>query len=81
MHANQYARRLRAAGPRGRGALKRWAAASKGRLRAAELSLLSLTVARRVGAQVVAAYTGRGQRTALNGKDARTGAEALAVGL
>ena len=30
-----------------------------------------------VGAQVVAAYSGRGQRTALNGKDARRGAEAV----
>ena len=66
------------AGPRGRGALKRWAAASKGKLRADCLPLLSLTVARRVGAQVVAAFTGRGQRTALNGKEARSGAEAVA---
>lgn len=68
-------------GPRGRGALKRWAAASEGRFRADCLPLLSLTVARRVGAQVVAAYTGRGQRKALNGKDARSSAEALAVSL
>lgn len=68
-------------GPRGRGALKRRAAASKGEFRADCLPLLSLTVARRVGAQVVAAYTGRGQRTALDGKDARTGAEALDVSL
>ena len=68
-------------GPRGRGALKRWAAASKGRLDADCLARLALTASRRVGAQVVAAFTGRGQRTALNGKDARTGAEALAVSL
>ena len=64
-------------GPRGRGALKRWAAASKGAFRVDCLPLLSLTVARRVGSQAVAAYTGRGQRTALNGKDARRGAEAV----
>ena len=64
-------------GPRARGALKRWTAASKGKLRPDCLQVLALTVARRAGAQVVAAYTGRGQRTALNGKDARRGVEAV----
>ena len=64
-------------GPRARGALKRWTAASKGKLRPDCMQLLALAVARRAGAQVVAAYTGRGQRTALNGKDARRGVEAV----
>ena len=50
-------------GKRGLAALKRWAAASQGRLNANELlSFLSLAVTRRVGGQVLAGLYGRGQR-------------------
>lgn len=68
-------------GPRGIAALTRWAAASEGKLRSDWLPPLALTVARWIGAQVIAAYTGCGQRLALNWRLAQTGAEALAVSL
>ena len=50
-------------GKRGRAALKRWEAASKGRLKASELlAFMSLAVTRRVGGQVLAGLNGRGMR-------------------